>query len=176
MQTPRVLILAALIGAAYAVAQPDSPLMPPQHYETCSSENKFCIVSDPREGTTVFHVSGDGTYSEEWSLPNWHRDLHVSNDGIVVIGYPGLNLLSIPDATPNSTILRFWRNGKEIREVPLSEIIRGKKLVRTVSHYSWGSTRGFNKDGDFEVATADDRVVMFDGSSGDLVGERPKAE
>ena len=154
----------------------DSPLLPPERYEVCSPGGRYCAVVDPTSGTAVFHVDNNGARSKLWSLPDWYRDLHIADNGVVVTGYWGLDLLHLADARCGTVILRFWRDGALAREATLCEIVPDlRTLERTASHYYWGSTLGFNADGLFEVATVDERVVLFDASTGKKVGERKQA-
>ena len=150
-----LIILCFGLALLEATSRADTPLPGPTRTETFSPDGKIIAVSDPESNsTTLFRVSPDGDRTKLWAMHGWHRSLHVHNDGEhVVIGYPGLNLLPL-NHRRSEPMLHFLRKGELLRVVPLDELITDRRnLHRTVSHYAWGSVRGFDKAGRLMVAT-----------------------
>ncbi|MBX3742883.1 MAG: hypothetical protein KF712_18000 [Akkermansiaceae bacterium] len=142
----------------------DAPLPPPAHHATESSDKKTVVISDPKEGTLCKTRNGGRVL---WRTNGWFRSIFLSDDGIhMVTAYDGLNLIPV-NHRPEMTILTFWKNGKIFREVPLKELVPEKEsLLRTVSHYEWGSVAGVSKAGKLQVNTADGRKLEYDFETG----------
>ena len=166
-------MLAICFAALWTVARADTPLFPPEQYDTCSPNGIHCAHVDPQEGTTIYLIDDLGNRIVLWSMAGWFRDLYVSDGGMdVVTGYGGLNLLAT-NYSSDWVMLTFWHKGMVVREVQLKDMFKDLSVLeRTVSHYHWGSTRGFNKVGRFEVMTVDGRVLEYEPPSGKLVEER----
>lgn len=105
-----------------------------------------------------------------WALKGWFRDAYLTDDGAhLVTGYDGLNLLQ-RDYQSDTTMLTFWRQGRKVRDVPLSEMIADvSRLVPTVSHYLWGHSEGIDSEGRFVVHTIENRRIAFDMGTGRAV-------
>jgi hypothetical protein len=161
------LMFAWLSGSA---ALADAPLPQPEDWTACSPSGSFCaelVVANDR--TTVLK---DG--QPLWRMKGWFRDAYLADDGEhVVVGYDGLNLLQ-PDYRSDMPMLTFWRRDAIVREVPLSDVIADfAKLERTVSHFRWGHTVGFDREGRFLVHTIENRMLAFEVETGNLIEVRP---
>ncbi len=157
-------------GLAVPHAKADAPLPPPQDKTVCSQNGAFCAVMDA--GSVRTNVVKDGKVL--WSMPGWFRDAHLADDGEhLVVGYQGLGLLQW-DYRPQTTLITFWRRGRLLRRVPLSEVIEDTdNLELTVSHFRWGRTLGIDGQGRFLVHTVEDRRMAFDIESGKLLEAWP---
>jgi hypothetical protein len=122
-------------------------------------------VSDPKRDITNIQRTSDGTTL--WEIPGWHRGLFVADDGrYAVTSYNGLNLIPV-DYSTSLVLFTFWCQGRKVRDVTIGEFIpRGDILVRTVSHYHWGSILGIGKDGRLAVRRADEKVFHYDLTTG----------
>ncbi|MGH2360563.1 MAG: hypothetical protein ACRDGM_08485 [bacterium] len=148
----------------------DEPLPAPQTYTIYSNNKRFQAVLDAqRLVTTIYRVaiSKGEPAAKLWEMPGWFRVAALADDGEhLVTGYDGGNLLRMHD-TDDETMLTFYRKGSPIRRVPLREIIPDRKVLRrTVSHYLWGSCRGFDAKGRFLVQTVDGREIAYDPMTG----------
>jgi hypothetical protein len=161
----RSFILIVIALAVCAPARADTPLPPPRRHIVKSADGTVRAVSDPRTGTQIEAVPGGRIL---WHLPGWYRSLFVANDGKhLVTGYNGLNL--IPREPSDSLVLiTFWREGRKIKEVTLSEIVPDRRILkRTASHYFWGHIEGIDGQGPLRVKRADDTIFYFDITSGE---------
>ena len=149
---------------AVSTVYADRALRPPATHEVVSRNNAFTVVSDPEKGTWVLD---NATKQKRWSMAGWYRRIFVSNDGnYVVTGYNGINLIPL-SYTDNLVLFTFWERGKEIRKVTLKEIVPDKSiLLRTASHYLWGTISGINDKGELLIKRRDGKIFLFDVSTG----------
>ncbi|MEZ5666469.1 MAG: hypothetical protein R3F55_03350 [Alphaproteobacteria bacterium] len=173
LRMAELLTAAALSCAAALPAAADEPLPMPETHSVCAAGGAYCAVADViAEETRV--MAGDTVL---WTVPGWHRDIHLSADGAdLVIGYDGLDLLVDTDKRPETVMLSFWHQGAPVRDVTLSEIVADlDNLQGTVSHYLWGYIRGFDPAGLLVVQTIESRMLTFDPATGTIVAnvERP---
>lgn len=162
-------LVAALVLAGAGLALADEPLRPPEPRTVCSPSQKICATSLPGGGTFI-HEPGNANRDDAlWSLPEWHRVFFVSDEGVLITGYAGINL--VPKDDPSSTVvLEFWRDAKRVASYTLAELgYPRKRLQRTASHYHWGGYLGLDDDGMFRLEMVDQKVLVFDPSSGLLV-------
>jgi hypothetical protein len=148
----------------------DGQLPPPHWFEVCSPNQMFCAVSDPETNTTRLYESVPGdVLRERWAIPGWHRQLAVSDGGILVVGHDGLTF--VPRSYSNDLpILSFHFSAERSARVTISEVLRFPSAMRrTVSHYRWGEYVGWDRRGNYRVATAEGRVLSFDPETGNLV-------
>ena len=129
--------VALTLGLSSAItAHADSPLPAPKRHTVCSPSGTVCAVSDPRTNDTriVNHTSGKTL----WSIPGWHRWLFLSDDGLsLAVGYVGMNLVPA-DADMDLTVIHFYREGRLLRTLQLSDLYRSRsQLPRTASHLQW---------------------------------------
>lgn len=158
-----------LILAVAGVAWADEPLRPPAPQTVCSPSQEICATSVPTEGTFVHEPGENDPAKAIWSLPEWHRVFFVSEDGVLITGYSGINL--VPRENPSSTvILEFWREDGLLESYELAELgYPRERLQQTASHYRWGGYLGLGEDGMFRLEMVDHVVLIFDPSSGGLV-------
>lgn len=160
-------LMATWLSASSALA--DAPLPAPEDKAVCSPSGVACAVMNVDAGRTSFVKDGRVL----WRMPGWFRDAYLADDGEhFVVGYDGLSLLWEP--RPDTTMITFWRRGRLVRDVALSEVIEDfSRLERTASHLLWGHTVGFDARGRFLVHTVEDRMLAFDVESGFVVESRP---
>jgi hypothetical protein len=142
----------------------DAPLPPPEPNKDWSGNRRYETSSDPRGETTCTDLK---TKKELWKIPQWFRWSFISNDGVhLVTGFDGLNLIPL-DYKDDLVLLTFWENGKKTRDVTLGELIPDKSILeKTVSHYHWGSIKGFTEDGNLQISLADNKKVFYDVATG----------
>lgn len=151
--------LIAFLAFTPAVALGDEPLQPPSQHEIVSGNKAITVVSSPSGGTYVLESS---SRRELWSMPGWFRWLFVSNDGTcVATGYDGLNLIP-QDYSDDLVLVTFWQRGVRVGEVHVKDVYsNGAEPVRTVSHYHWGTIKGFSEVGALVIQRADGKVLEF---------------
>ena len=159
-------ILIALIAAFLASpALADTPLPPPEKLTACSPARKLCATSDPVTNVTLVSPQPPGQAS--WQIPGWHRWLFPSDDGeSVVFGYGGMNLVPV-DVTLSQPVLLFYNSGRLVRTIKLDQLYERKsQLQRTVSHFAWVYSIGFNSSNQFVVELVNGEKVAFAPSTG----------
>jgi len=161
-----------LLCLAGANVHADEPLPPPEVLTVCSITKQFCAVSDPTKNIT--RVSSQRSPKTLWSIPGWHPWLFVSDDGeSVVVGYDGMNLVP-ENVALTEPVLFFYFRGELVRTVALGELYRRKsQLIRTVSHYAWVSSIGYNKANQLVVELVDGKRVAFAATTGQVQGVIP---
>ncbi|WP_295568987.1 hypothetical protein [uncultured Stenotrophomonas sp.] len=165
-----LITLVAALAAGPALA--DAPLPPPERFTACSPARNLCADSDPALNSTRVtpHASGQ----EVWLIPGWHRWLFPSDDGeSVVVGYEGMNLVPV-DVTLSEPVLLFYHRGRLVRTVTLGQLYRRtSQLRRTVSHFAWVSTIGFNHSNQLVVELVNGDKVAFAAGTGVREPVRP---
>jgi hypothetical protein len=141
----------------------DSPIAPPEKHSVLSANEKYEVVSDPKQGTKSIEKS---TQRILWEMPKWHRYLFLSNNGEYAASvYDGYLLPLSYDK--KMTLLTFYKNGKVVREVPVEEIVNDSKiLIRTTSHYQWGEIVGFNEGELLRIRLNDQNMLLFNPETG----------
>ena len=154
--------ITAFCSLTFAYA--DSPLLPPATHRVASANGKYAAISDPATGTKVIDVA---SRKQLWSMPNWYRDIYLSNDGQhLATGYDGLNLIS-GDPDLSLEMITFWEHGRSIRVVSLGTIVPDKSILRrTFSHFAWGNIEGINGRNQLVVIRIDGREFRFNMTTG----------
>jgi hypothetical protein len=118
---------------------------------------------------TVYRRTGPKT-EELWSLAEWPTRGFLSDDGnYLVVGSPRGSILP-RDYQPTFPLLRFFKTGKPIKTVTLSEVMRNDELtILGSSGYQWGDYEGFTAPYLFAITTANHRRLVYDVSNGLLV-------
>jgi len=175
-------ILALLLFAVGSLAGPhhaiaDTPLLPPSPSTECSPNGKVCIEMKPDSDGRVYRKGPGGERIDLWVMPGWNHAVFVSDDGRHLVKcYGGLNLVP-RDYDPEMSLVEVWRQGTLIHRLSLRAVVGNlSTLLRTPSHYAWGScvrfesaTRfvvgldGYDANGDFIW-----RKVVLDVVSGQL--------
>lgn len=165
-----IALIAALLTAGPALA--DSPLPPPERFTACSPTRNLCADSDPALNST--RVTPQASGRDAWLIPGWHRWLFPSDDGeSVVVGYEGMNLVPA-DVTLSEPVLHFYNRGRLVRTVTLGQLYRRtSRLRRTVSHFAWVSTIGFNRSNQLVVELVNGEKVAFASRTGAREPVRP---
>lgn len=134
------LLLALIAGPA---AWADAPLPPPEPYFFITDSRVHVTGNLNRNVVMIEPTSG---IDDRWEIPGWRRNVHPSNDGRhVLIGNPGLNLLSY-SGDPDVTVIEIWATpGELIGTVPLGSLMNPDDLQPTTSHYLW--IAGYQWDG-----------------------------
>ncbi len=159
MKTRKSIVVLAVILLRTTAAACDTPLPKPARVHTCSKY--FCVDSTPG-GDTVFRCTHQPDSDRcHWSIPGWHRNIFVSDFGVVAVVYDGGNLLPL-DYDPETVLIELWKNGLRVRAIRASEVV-GMAQRRTASHYEWGVVRGFDENSRIIVTTrAGKRVEVAD--------------
>jgi len=170
-----VFAVGSLAGPLHAIA--DTPLLPPSPSTECSPNGKVCIEMKPDSDGRVYRKGPGGERIDLWVMPGWNRAVFVSDDGRHLVKcYGGLNLVP-RDYDPEMSLVEVWRQGTLIHRLSLRAVVGNlSALLRTPSHYAWGScvrfesaTRfvvgldGYDANGDFIW-----RKVVLDVVSGQL--------
>ncbi len=158
----------ALLAGLSAAAQADMATHArPSDQVICSANETVCadMRVDP-DHTTV--RAGDDVL---WRVDRWFRDAYLTDDGAhLVAGEHGFVMLKAADGHAETVILTFWTDGQLIRTVTLAEIVGDlDNLWRSVSHYRWGTTDGFDENGRFVLHTVENRRIAFDVATGEIV-------
>jgi hypothetical protein len=164
LATAAALIVLSWAGSA---ARGDSPPEAPQTQKIFSANQRFFVIVEPAKKTaTVFEARVDGKPRETWQMPADFQSPALSDDGryLVVIA-PGGNLIDL-DHEPDDTMIWFYEEGKLVGKLSLADLIAEEKLTRTVSHYAWANSFGFEGGHRFRVETVDGRVQVFDVATG----------
>lgn len=148
-------------------ASADTPLGPPSRHTQCSENGIFCIEMVPGSDGRFFRKDSDGRSTDLWVIPGWHRAVFVSNDGRHIVKcYGGLNLVPIR-FDPAMSLVEIWRDGVLKHQLSLQTVVGDpSKMIRTVSHYAWGSCLRFESETRF--------VIALDGyaENGDLIWKK----
>jgi|GEM_PF-950482 len=167
----RLVLLSLLLLPVAAVA--DEPLEAPANKTIYSLNGKFSAFLDyDRKITTVYSIGRRGRREQRtklWEMHGWFRNASLANDGEhLVVAYEGSNLLNL-DYKQDEVMLTFYRRGEVINRVRLNELLedpRPSSLERTVSHYKWSGTYGFDEQGRYIVNTIEKRLFIFDVATG----------
>jgi hypothetical protein len=165
MRNPCLVVALLTLGVHPSVARADTPAPPPALTVAISPAGTVKAISDPRTQTTRVELAATGRLL--WTLPGWNRWMFVADDGKhVVVGQGGMNLIP-RDYDAGMVLFTFWREGKKVREVTLSEVVPGKGTLRmTASHYHWGTIEKIDRQGRLLVRRADGKELRFDLSTG----------
>lgn len=143
-----LVLVVELLWAATAVC--DAPLAKPAPVHVCSQH--FCVDSTPG-GDTVFRCIHQPESDRcHWSIPGWHRNVFVSDFGVVAVVNDGGNLLPL-NYDPETVLIQLWKNGLMVRGIRASEVA-GIRQRRTASNYDWGMVRGFDQNREIIVTTS----------------------
>lgn len=167
--------LAAIIATVQlaGVCRADSPLPPPARSTIWSANRRFFAVMDPdKRITTIYRAIQEGKGEKSWSMYGWFRSASIADDGEhLVVGDEGLGLLPL-DHDKQQVMLYFFKRGELVNHVTLDQIIRDdSKLIRTVSHYSWGGCLGLDEEGRYVIKTVEGRTIRFDAATGSMVAD-----
>ena len=148
-----------------ALAHGDEPLRPPSFQRFSSANREVVAYATPGSDTRVVKsASGE----ELWRIPGWQRLLYLSNDGAhAAVVYDGLNLIPT-DSAPNLVLVTIWTRGEKSAEITLKQVAPSQSVLRrTVSHYEWGTVKGFNEKNELIVERVDGKQFSFaaDGTS-----------
>jgi hypothetical protein len=157
MHTRRSIVILAFAMLWAVAAVCGTPLAKPAPVHVCS--RNFCLDSTPG-GDTVFRcIKQPDSDRCHWSIPGWHRNIFVSDYGVVAVVQDGGN--SVPlDYDPDTVLIQLWKNGRMVRAIRAREV-PGIRQRRTASHYEWGVVRGFDQNSRIVVTTSAGKSVQI---------------
>ena len=151
-----------LLALAASQAHADAPPSPPADQVVRSPNGRCTARADV--ASAQIRISGRTSSGEavSWSVPGWHRVLLVGDDcRLLGVGYPGQNLLALDDLDAATPVMTFYSGHGPVRVVRLGELYPDLTVLpRTVSHWSWLRTSGWDGHG-WTVQTVDGRVLTF---------------
>jgi len=164
------ILVMALATAFAAPLAGDEPLPKPERKVYRSPSGNFLAVSDPTTRVTTVFAAADRRRAL-WTLPGWHGVVYISDDGALIVGYYGSNLLA-RDYLPSEALLSFYHgSAKPVKVVAIQDLVGPKDLRATVSHYSWGAFLGIDK-GRFLLEVNGGRRIAFNPATGERVNPR----
>ena len=159
----RLLALPICCAGAGTASLADSPLPPPHDLEVRSPNGQCIARAELRPSRIVVSRLSDGRVETLWTLPGYHRFYAVA-DGchMLVVQYPGANLLNIMDDKPGTVVFTFFEDGKEVRKITLGNLYRDLSALKpTTSHWLWLRSAGWSGK-NWTVETLDGRKLIFD--------------
>ncbi|MBW2575590.1 MAG: hypothetical protein JRC88_08900, partial [Deltaproteobacteria bacterium] len=86
----------------------------------------------------------------------------MANDGQHIIGAIYAESALPSNYTKEEIIFSFFKNGKPIRDIGLSEIISDlSTLEKTQLGLRWGNLKGFNEAGYLVAETVENQILML---------------
>ena len=141
-----------------------------------SKNHKFtAIVCPDDKNIFVFKVNWHGNIGRREKNPIWSTEacfdeVWVANDGQHIIGATYAEGTLPSNYTKEEIIFYFFKNGKSIGDIGLSEIISDlSKLEKTQLGLRWGNLKGFNDCGYLVAETVESQILMFDPTTGTKV-------
>lgn len=158
METRKSIAVLAVVLLWAVAAVCDTPLSKPAPVHVCSRH--FCVDSTPGGDTVLRCTSQTDSDRCHWSIPGWHRNIFVSDYGVVAVVYDGGNLMPL-DYDPEAVLIQLWKNGLMVRAIRAREV-KGIQQRRTASHYEWGVVRGFDQQSGLVVTTGAGKRVEIE--------------
>jgi hypothetical protein len=164
-----VLAAFAVLASAPGGARTDSP-QPAVTKTVWSPNGRFFAVTEPQDYvTTVYRSVPGGIKQKVWSMYGWFAFATLADDGEHLIVNHWGELIPL-DYDKRRVILYFFKRGELINHVRLDQIIQeNAKLLRTESHYYWGSRKGLDQAGHYVIETVEGRTIQFDVATGRAV-------
>ena len=148
-----------------------------------SKNHKFtAIVCPDDKNIFVFKVNWHGNLGRREKIPMWSteacfEEVWVANDGQHIIGATYAEGTLPSNYTEEEIIFSFFKNGKSIGDIGLSEIISDlSKLKKTRLGLRWGNLKGFNEAGYLVAETVENQILMLDPTTGTKVEFRQDQE
>jgi hypothetical protein len=150
--------------------------------KTFDSKNRnfMAIVCPDDKNTFVYKVNWRGNIGMREKIPMWSikacfEEVWVANDGQHIIGAAYAKGALPSNYTKDEIIFFFFKNGKSIGDIRLSEIISDfSKLEKTQSGLRWGNLKGFNEAGYLLAETIENQTLMLDPTTGKKVEFRQR--
>ncbi len=142
----------------YSVVRSDSPSPEPYSYVVCSKRTIYCAHVSPEDGIKVFLAEEGAKHADSlYKVSVWNELIYISDNGKMLVSVLHW-FVSEPDS--KVPIIRVWKEGKQIRDYFLSEIVGQKKLEKTVSYYIWArSIKGIAENEVFVIELYDGSFV-----------------
>jgi len=141
-----------------------------------SKNHKFtAIVCPDDKNIFVFKVNWHGNVGRREKIPMWSteacfEEVWVANDGQHIIGASYAEGALPSNYTKEEIIFSFFKNGKPIGDIGLSEIISDlSTLEKTQLGLRWGNLKGFNEAGYLVAETVENQILMLDPTTGTKV-------
>ena len=141
-----------------------------------SKNRKFTAVVCPDDKNIfVFKVNWHGNVGRREKIPIWSteacfEEVWVANDGQHIIGATYAEGTLPSNYTKEEIIFSFFKNGKSIGDIGLSEIVSDlSKLEKTQLGLRWGNLKGFNEAGYLVAETVENQILMLDPTTGTKV-------
>jgi hypothetical protein len=141
-----------------------------------SKNHKFtAIVCPDDKNIFVFKVNWHGNVGRREKIPMWSteacfEEVWVANDGQHIIGATYAEGTLPSGYTKEEIIFSFFKSGKSIGDIRLSEIISDfSKLKKTQLGLRWGDLKGFNEAGYLVAETVENEILMLDPTTGTKV-------
>jgi len=175
-QMPLAFAQPILVEPAFEVPISKLPL------KTFDSKNRnfMAIVCPDDKNTFVYKVNWRGNIGMREKIPMWSikacfEEVWVANDGQHIIGAAYAKGALPSNYTKDEIIFFFFKNGKSIGDIRLSEIISDfSKLEKTQSGLRWGNLKGFNEAGYLLAETIENQTLMLDPTTGKKVEFRQR--
>ena len=175
-QIPLSFAQPTLVEPAFEVPLSKLPL------KTFHSKNHLftAIVCPDDKNIFVFKVKWHGNVGRREKIPMWSteacfEEVWVANDGQHIVGATYAEGTLPSNYTKEEIIFSFFKNGKSIGDIVLSEIISDfSKLEKTQSGLRWGNLKGYNEAGYLVAETVENQILMLDPSTGTKVEFRQK--
>lgn len=157
-----------ILFAAGSAAVADGPLLAPSFYKVCSPSVSYCASVAPNSNINIYKVDADFNGIYVYSVPGWHREFFLSDEGkYSAIGYHGLSLVGL-NAHKNTIILTILKNGIKVHEITLEQVLSDVSSMRlTSSHYYWGRNIGFRGCG-FFIETVEEKYICISPENGQI--------
>ena len=167
-QIPLAFAQPTLVEPAFKVPINKLPL------KTFDSKNRNfrAIVCPDDKNTFVFKVNWRGNIGMREKIPMWSikacfEEVWVSNDGQHIIGAAYAEGALPSNYTKDEIIFTFFKNGKFLGNIRLSEIISDlSKVEKTQLGLRWGNLKGFNEAGYLVAETVENQMLMLDPTTG----------
>lgn len=141
-----------------------------------SKNHQFtAIVCPDDKNIFVFKVNWHGNVGRREKKPMWSteacfEEVWVANDGQHMIGATYAEGTLPSNYTREEIIFSFFKNGKSIGDIGLSEIISDlSKLKKAQLGLRWGNLKGFNETGYLVAETVENQILMLDPTTGTKV-------
>jgi hypothetical protein len=151
-------IFLSIFMSISGLAVADAPSVPPYDHLLCSNGGKYCAFLSQKE-VQVFKIApGNSNIDAEYSIPGWHQEAYISDDGRKFIS---IESLIIRDHQRDQPVLALWVAGVLKKRIYLDEILSGRKPRKTMTGYAWGQAIGFQGNDKFLLQLNDNTQLAI---------------
>lgn len=170
LNTLLVLLSILVLGANLALAQ----LPQPASVTVYSPNRQYFLVHQPKSSKiSTYQRLGNGVEPKlMWTSYGKYREIAIADDGNHMVASIG-NVIPT-DYNDDVIVLTFFKRSQPIRHVRLKHVMGDySKLIKTKKgQYVWGFFRGFDRNGHYEIETAEKKRIAFDVKTGLPVSAR----